>query len=148
MKCLNLHQQKVQIVVSKKEYDKKYYSENKQKRKTQVKQNSAKNRDKERARHIKKYYGMEWNKYCSMYEQQQNSCAICNKFLLPYKINEDTKQVDIAHVDHCHTTLKIRGLLCKDCNDLLGSAKDNVVLLRNAIKYLERGEINDSGDGT
>ena len=41
-------------------------------------------------------------------------------------------------VDHCHTTGKVRGLLCNSCNSALGYAKDNITVLANMIKYLER----------
>ena len=39
-------------------------------------------------------------------------------------------------VDHCHTTGKVRGLLCDNCNVGLGRFKDNITLLEKAIKYL------------
>ena len=41
------------------------------------------------------------------------------------------------HIDHCHTTGKIRGLLCKRCNSVLGEMKDSPNLLRRAANYLE-----------
>jgi len=39
-------------------------------------------------------------------------------------------------VDHNHKTNKIRGLLCKDCNLILGFAKDSVGTLLTAVTYL------------
>jgi hypothetical protein len=39
-------------------------------------------------------------------------------------------------IDHCHKTGKIRGLLCKNCNQGLGQFKDNIDLLLSAAKYL------------
>lgn len=47
-------------------------------------------------------------------------------------------QADAVHVDHCHTTNDIRGLLCRHCNLLLGHAKDRVVVLQAAIRYLRK----------
>lgn len=41
------------------------------------------------------------------------------------------------HVDHDHTTGKVRGLLCHGCNIALGMAKDNPRTLRNLASYLE-----------
>jgi len=40
-------------------------------------------------------------------------------------------------VDHCHSTGKIRGLLCHNCNRALGLMQDNVETLQNAIDYLK-----------
>jgi hypothetical protein len=45
-------------------------------------------------------------------------------------------------VDHCHSSGKVRGVLCNPCNNVLGTAKDNIDILKAAITYLE---IN--GDG-
>ena len=41
------------------------------------------------------------------------------------------------HIDHSHATKKVRGMLCKHCNVLLGNAFDNPAILRNAALYLE-----------
>lgn len=70
---------------------------------------------------------------------QDNSCAIC-KHPLVYMAEKVTKGSKVpktlACVDHNHTTGVIRGILCHQCNVLLGHAKDNVGILSNAIKYL------------
>ncbi|HEY0751460.1 MAG TPA: endonuclease domain-containing protein [Chitinophagaceae bacterium] len=41
-------------------------------------------------------------------------------------------------VDHDHTTGKVRGLICHDCNVGLSRFKDDPEILRNAIKYLKK----------
>lgn len=38
--------------------------------------------------------------------------------------------------DHCHNKNIPRGILCRQCNLLLGNAKDEVVILASAINYL------------
>ena len=45
-----------------------------------------------------------------------------------------------AYVDHCHSTGKVRGLICHSCNVALGFVKDSRRTLENMIKYLERAE--------
>jgi hypothetical protein len=39
--------------------------------------------------------------------------------------------------DHCHTTHKIRAVLCSRCNTGLGIFLENTTLLQNAIAYLD-----------
>ena len=68
--------------------------------------------------------------FYSMLEKQGKCCAIC----------KDAKPGGQGnwHVDHCHATGRIRGLLCTRCNALLGYAKDSILRLQSAIDYLER----------
>ena len=60
--------------------------------------------------------------------KKYTNCQICD---VSFK---DAK----SHVDHDHQTGEVRGVLCQRCNHLLGNAKDNVQILQNAIKYLDR----------
>jgi hypothetical protein len=62
------------------------------------------------------------------YEEQNNSCAIC-------KLNVELSE---SAIDHNHETGEFRGVLCKQCNRALGMFKDNSVILKNAIDYLEK----------
>ena len=64
-----------------------------------------------------------------MIADQKGKCAICEAEL------DNGKH---TCVDHCHTTGKIRGLLCTRCNWALGGFKDNPVILHSAIKYLQK----------
>lgn len=43
---------------------------------------------------------------------------------------------DATCVDHCHTTGKIRGWLCRGCNSALGTLGDDVEGVTRALKYL------------
>jgi hypothetical protein len=65
-----------------------------------------------------------------MLELQQGKCAICEK--------SSDKHL---FVDHCHTTGKIRGLLCQHCNTLLGMAFDDTNILLSAVAYLNKQEL-------
>lgn len=71
-------------------------------------------------------YGLTIETYTQMIEQQENRCAICGK---GPKL--------LLHVDHCHTSGRVRGLLCRYCNTGLGQFYDNPDFLRAAITYLE-----------
>lgn len=75
-------------------------------------------------------YGITLDDYNRMLKTQNNRCAICN--------DTETGRKDIKYfnVDHCHTTGKVRGLLCHGCNSGIGNMKDDVELLEKAIAYL------------
>jgi hypothetical protein len=84
---------------------------------------------------IKRNYGITQEEYEFMCRYQHNSCAICY-------VNSPGGRAKNWFVDHDHATGNIRGLLCSRCNLLLGKAEDNVVLLGNAIAYLQQFQLN------
>lgn len=66
-------------------------------------------------------------------DKQKGCCAICGSSLA----NPQWSKSDM-HIDHCHHTNKVRGLLCGNCNWLLGVAKEDCKILTNAISYLTK----------
>lgn len=68
--------------------------------------------------------------YELMLKDQKGHCAICKEKL------DENKRLDI---DHDHNTGEVRGLLCMHCNLLIGHARDNPEILRQAAKYLDKG---------
>lgn len=50
----------------------------------------------------------------------------------------EKKVSTLAHLDHCHDTLKIRGILCVRCNQGIGCMQEDIEIMNNAIKYLEK----------
>ena len=81
------------------------------------------------ARNAAKKYGITFTDYKSMLEQQNNRCAICNS-------TDPKRGTKNFSVDHCHTTGKVRGLLCSSCNLGLGHFQDDTKLLDKAKEYL------------
>lgn len=79
-------------------------------------------------RKLKKAYGIGYAEYKSMLAAQDGRCAICG--------TRDTGNRKAFHVDHCHDTGVVRGLLCGNCNSGIGNLRDNVELLQRAIEYL------------
>lgn len=75
-----------------------------------------------------KKYGLSSQEYEAHLKKQNYKCKICET--VPEKINR-------LYVDHCHTSKKVRGLLCHHCNTGLGHFRDNTLLLSKAIEYLE-----------
>lgn len=80
---------------------------------------------------LKEYYGLDYKDWLLMWEKQDGKCAICGS-----SFNSPSD----AYVDHNHKTDEVRGLLCRNCNFLLGHCLDNIKILKNAIKYLEKKE--------
>lgn len=76
-------------------------------------------------------YGLTTKQYHEMVIKQSGLCGIC----------ED--QLSDPHVDHCHTTGVVRGLLCHHCNTLLGLARDNILVLTKAVNYLHGAIVTD-----
>lgn len=103
----------------------------KQCRKTRYPYNPARHK----ISHLLNRYGLEWEQYLDLYEKQNNQCAICHCSI---GLN------GTAHVDHCHVTNKVRGLLCVNCNKGLGSFKDSGIFLRDAATYVESSQTKAS----
>lgn len=74
-------------------------------------------------------YGITPHSFKTMLEKQNNCCAIC--------LSSEWGRPSPS-IDHCHTTGKVRGLLCNMCNRALGLFKDNIGVIENAIRYLEK----------
>lgn len=81
-----------------------------------------------RDRMLKKY-GMSMQDYEDMVRAQGNRCAICGS-------EPDEGDKGVLHVDHCHASGRVRGLLCTSCNNGLGRFGDDPARLARAITYL------------
>lgn len=82
-------------------------------------------RESRKWRRIYNRYGITRDEYDARLEKQLGLCAICG-----------TKK-EVYHIDHCHRTNRVRGILCGNCNLALGLMKDNTEFLAKAIKYLQ-----------
>lgn len=71
--------------------------------------------------------GITFEQFDEMLLKNNNSCWICNSVFL---------KRENAHIDHCHETNIVRGLLCSFCNTSLGLVKDDVNILKSMINYL------------
>lgn len=74
-------------------------------------------------------YGMTKEEFNRLLIAQDGRCEICRNVLTTEKRG--------LHVDHCHATGKVRGLLCDRCNVGLGNFRDRPELLRAAADYIE-----------
>ena len=74
-------------------------------------------------------YGISLEQYDQMYDDQGGQCAICGTSTPGGARNR-------FHLDHCHLTGEIRGLLCHKCNNGLGYFNDDPSMLLEAFRYL------------
>jgi hypothetical protein len=127
----------------------KYYYANNQKDLMRVyaRERRAADPAKERQRAIrillKSKYGIDEAEYAAMYARQRGCCAICKDSIVsrldetrPVYSGRGGAKNNVGRVDHCHETGAIRGLLCSNCNLLLGKAKDDERILFGAVRYL------------
>lgn len=77
-----------------------------------------------RAGHLKRQYGITEADRDEMILSQMGICSIC-------------LAAPAVHVDHCHETGRVRGVLCFNCNSAIGKLGDDPDTLRRAIAYLE-----------
>lgn len=84
--------------------------------------------EKQREYMLRHRYGMSSAEYDDMLQAQEGLCASCGDIL------------DGPHVDHCHATGNVRGLLCAFCNMGLGHFFDDADRLRLAANYIERSK--------
>lgn len=76
-------------------------------------------------------YGLHsYEEFDALYDLHDGDCHICSD-----PLERDGKN---THVDHCHDSGRIRGLLCQRCNQGLGHFRDNPSLLEAAVKYLQK----------
>lgn len=78
--------------------------------------------------HIRLNYSLSQSDFELLFESQKKCCAICKKPLGFFQGK--------LHIDHCHKTGNVRGILCNKCNAGLGFFQDKISSLANAITYL------------
>jgi hypothetical protein len=83
----------------------------------------------ERDRHLQRRYGVSLQWYEDTLKIQGGGCFICGR--MPGKNRN-------LHVDHCHKTNRVRGILCATCNGVLGRFYEDVSRFEKAIEYLRR----------
>jgi hypothetical protein len=80
--------------------------------------------------HLQKQYGISKADVEQMMEAQDGRCAICGT-------DRPNGRNSKLHVDHCHVTGEVRGMLCHGCNMAIGYLKDDPALALAAACYLE-----------
>ena len=106
-----------------------YYLDNRESRRQAVNDYRSKNPDTNRRAHLKRAYGMTIAEFDALFSSQNRQCAACQS---------DVPNSKNWGVDHCHVSGNVRGILCGNCNSLLGHAKDDIARLEACIAYLRK----------
>lgn len=85
-----------------------------------------------RSGELKRCYGIDLDDYNQLVQLQGGGCAVCGR-----KDSGQERQ-KAFHVDHNHTTRRIRGVLCSRCNHAIGLFQDNPDICLSAAEYLKR----------
>lgn len=80
--------------------------------------------------YYRRTFGISADEFDALLEKQGGGCAICGK--------RPTRLASL-HLDHCHETGAIRGILCSSCNQGIGQFGDDPILLERAAVYLRTG---------
>lgn len=102
------------------ERTRKWHKANPEKIKASQKKYANAHPERLRLSYVKYKYGLHPDIYKAMAEAQNSLCAICK---------EPEQKGKTLGVDHCHTTGRIRGLLCFKCNIMLGMIEGKPSLL-------------------
>lgn len=93
----------------------------------------------DRSARIKRNYGITLDRYEAMLTAQDGACAICRQPA------EKGRSLAVDHDHACCPTRKkscgkcVRGLLCEDCNRVLGMFVDHIPRFEAAADYLRNG---------
>jgi len=107
-----------------------HVEENKKSQANWRKNNMAYDKQRQRKHQLKSKYNLTEEQYQLLLKEQGYVCKLCGTDKVGGKWT-------VFHVDHCHTTGKIRGLLCTNCNRGLGMLGDTLQSIEKAYIYMK-----------
>ena len=110
----------------------KNHEENKTKARLRAKSSRLENPAQFKNSKLKQAYRITLTEFNAKLTIQNNCCAICFR-----RFNDAEKELT-PFVDHDHRTEKVRELLCLYCNSIVGYSKEDIKVLKSAIKYLKK----------
>ena len=95
------------------------------------------NQEKRRENVFKRKYGITFAQRDAMYAEQEGKCKVCDTHM-----TWDHRKETTVHVDHCHTSGEVKGLLCSNCNTAAGLLGENhEIALKLAAYLLDTGKV-------
>jgi hypothetical protein len=93
------------------------------------------NPERSKSFNLMRKYGIDYAEYERMLDAQNGVCAICNRAETA-RDSANPLTVKRLAVDHCHTTKKVRGLLCASCNTSIHMIERDPAIIERVVKYL------------
>lgn len=103
-----------------KEYKKAYYKRTNKHQKERSRNYYHSNPERAKEYQLKSKYGITCDFLKEMLSSQDHKCPLCGKAI----------EFNTCHVDHSHTTGRIRGAICSQCNLALGLIYDDIQTLK------------------
>jgi len=103
--------------------------------------------EKARAEHLWRVYGLTIEEYEKILTDQNGLCACCGRSETRRAGRKKrSENVPMLHVDHCHMTGRIRGLLCSACNQALGLLGEDPYRIEALLHYVEERVLKSSSN--
>lgn len=99
--------------------------------KCQDKDRYYRNQEQRREDGFTRKYGITFAQRDAMYADQEGKCKVCETHM-----TWDHRKANTVHVDHCHTTGEVHGLLCSNCNTASGLLGENPEIAASLVQYL------------
>lgn len=117
---------------------KRWAANNKEKRNAYMREWNRKSIEKDELAHrlkarnarLRRKYGVTLRQYDALLKAQGGRCALCDR-------RPEQERYKVLHVDHCHYTGKIRGLLCNAHNLSIGRLGDTEKSISMVLSYLQ-----------
>lgn len=106
--------------------------------KVRYRKSEQKIRARKLAQHYQRNHNLTQEERDQLVAAQGGVCLICKK--PPNGIGHHAR----LHIDHCHKTGRRRGLLCGNCNTMIGLAAEDPQILLAAVEYLQKEQVNAS----
>jgi hypothetical protein len=120
--------------------NKVYVEANREKVRAYLKDYYAANKDRARTYNYVRKFGISESELESLFQASGDRCQICNR---PFSEDSSVKRC----IDHCHATGRVRGVVCGQCNCVLGYARDDPAVLLAAVRYLKAHDACEKNSG-
>ena len=91
---------------------------------------------KQKSRRLEYNFGITFDQFTNLLNEQDSKCLMCKKVLVD---DIETRSVkNKPCVDHDHKTGHIRGILCFNCNHLVGYMEQSDYVVKQGFRYLKK----------